>query len=131
MNAFPLRYRQVHLDFHTSPDCADVGADFDGPTCRRTLQDAHVNAINIFAKCHHGFSYYPTKVGTPHPGLQIDLLGQQIEVLHRAGIVCPIYVSIMWDELAGAQHPEWVIVNKDGPRGLTPTSLQRMGLDHP
>lgn len=114
MNVWPIRYRQVHLDFHTSPDCPDVGVDFDGETFARTLQEAHVNAINIFAKCHHGYSYYPTKVGTVHPGLKIDLLGQQIETLHRANIVCPVYVSILWDELAGAQHPDWVIVNKDG-----------------
>ncbi len=114
MNVWPLRYRQVHLDFHTSPNCPDVGVAFDGPAFARTLQEAHVNAINIFAKCHHGYSYYPTKVGTVHPGLKTDLLGQQIEALHRANIVCPIYVSILWDELAGAQHPDWVIVNKDG-----------------
>ena len=114
MNALPLRYRQIHLDFHTSPHCQDVGVDFDADDFARTLQEAHVNAINIFAKCHHGYSYYPTKVGTVHPGLQFDLLGAQLEALHRAGIVCPIYVSILWDELAGQQHPEWVIVDKDG-----------------
>jgi hypothetical protein len=114
MNAQPIRYRQIHLDFHTSPACTDVGQDFDADLFARTLQDAHVNAINIFAKCHHGYSYYPTKVGTVHPGLQFDLLGQQIEALHRVGIACPIYVTVMWDELAGIQHPEWVIVNKDG-----------------
>ncbi len=114
MNAMPLRYRQIHLDFHTSPYCLDVGVDFDADKFARTLQEAHVNAINIFAKCHHGYSYYPTKVGVVHPGLRFDLLGAQIEALHRANIVCPIYVSILWDELAGQQHPEWVIVNKDG-----------------
>ena len=114
MNAQPLRYRQIHLDFHTSPACTDVGVDFDGDRFARTLQAAKVNAINIFAKCHHGYSYYPTKVGTVHPGLKRDLLGAQIEALHRADIVCPIYVTILWDELAGEQHPEWLIVNKDG-----------------
>ncbi|MBW7884650.1 MAG: beta-galactosidase trimerization domain-containing protein [Caldilineaceae bacterium] len=115
MNAQPIRFRHIHLDFHTSPACTDVGADFDADLFARTLQEAKVNAINIFAKCHHGYSYYPTKVGTVHPGLKSgDLLGEQIEALHRAGIVCPIYLTVMWDELAGEQHPEWVIVNKDG-----------------
>lgn len=114
MNAQPLRYRQIHLDFHTSPACLDVGVNFDADSFARTLQDARVNAINIFAKCHHGYSYYPTKVGAIHPGLAFDLLGAQIEALHRADIVCPIYVTVLWDELAGEQHPEWLIVNKDG-----------------
>ncbi len=108
------RFRQVHLDFHTAPQCEDVGADFDPQVFVDTLKMGHVNAINIFAKCHHGYSYYPTQVGTVHPHLKVDLLGQQIEALHRADIRCPIYVSVKWDDLAGIQHPEWVCVRKDG-----------------
>lgn len=109
-----LRFRQIHLDFHTSEHCQNVGAQFDPDVFADTLTEAHVNSINIFAKCHHGYSYYPTQVGTAHPGLAFDLLGAQIEALHRRDIRCPIYYSIMWDELAGQQHPEWVIVNRDG-----------------
>lgn len=109
-----LRFRQIHLDFHTSEHCQNVGAQFDPDVFADTLTEAHVNSINIFAKCHHGYSYYPTQVGTVHPGLAFDLLGAQIEALHRRDIRCPIYYSIMWDELAGQQHPEWVIVNRDG-----------------
>jgi hypothetical protein len=109
-----IRFRQVHLDFHTSPECKHVGDDFDPKIFVETLQQAHVNAINIFSKCHHGYSYYPTKVGTMHPHLSFDLLGQQIEALHHAGMLCPIYYSIRWDELAGQQHPEWVVVDKEG-----------------
>lgn len=109
-----LRFRQVHLDFHTAPECRDVGCDFDPACFVDTLQRARVNAINIFSKCHHGYSYYPTQVGTVHPHLSFDLLGQQLEALHSADILCPIYYSIRWDELAGQQHPEWVVVDKAG-----------------
>ena len=109
-----LRYRQVHLDFHTSEYCTNVGSAFDADAFAKTLQAARVNSINLFAKCHHGYSYYPTKVGTTHPHLKFDLLGAQIEALHKRDILCPIYYSILWDELAGRQHPEWIIVNKEG-----------------
>jgi hypothetical protein len=109
-----LPYRQIHLDFHTSEWCQNVGAAFDGEAFARTLVDARVQSINLFAKCHHGYSYYPTTVGTPHPHLKTDLLGDQIEALHRHGIRCPIYVSVMWDELASQQHPEWLMVDKEG-----------------
>ncbi len=112
--SFSLRFRQVHLDFHTSEYCENIGANFNADDFAETLKDARVNSINIFAKCHHGYSYYPTQVGTIHPHLSFDLLGQQIEALHRRDILCPVYYSIMWDELAGREHPEWVIVNKDG-----------------
>ncbi|MFO7320533.1 MAG: alpha-L-fucosidase [Chloroflexota bacterium] len=109
-----LRYRQVHLDFHTSEYCEGVGSKFDADAFAETLQQAHVNSVNIFAKCHHGYSYYPTKVGVMHPSLKFDLLGAQIEALHRRDIRCPIYYTILWDELAGRLHPDWIIVNKDG-----------------
>ena len=113
-----MRYRQVHLDFHTALECEDVGAQFDPETFAETVAMGHVDTINIFAKCHHGYSYYPTKVGTPHPTMTRDLLGEQIEALHRRDIRCPIYVSVMWDDLAGIQHPGWVVTNKDGTQRM-------------
>ena len=108
------RFRQVHLDFHTALECDAVGSQFDAQTFIETLRMGKVDTINIFAKCHHGYSYYPTKVGTMHPKLKIDLLGSMVEALHKADIKCPIYVSVKWDDLAGIQHPEWICVRKDG-----------------
>ncbi len=108
------RFRQVHLDFHTSAQCQDVAAQFDPRVFVDTLKLGHVDTVNIFCRCHHGFSYYPTRVGTIHPNLKIDLLGSQIEALHAADIRCPIYMSIKWDEQIAIQHPEWICVNKDG-----------------
>ncbi len=110
----PLPFRQVHLDFHTSPHIPDVGADFDPDEFVRTLQEAHVNSVTVFAKCHHGYSYYPTKVGTPHPHLQRDLLGEMIEAGHKAGIRVPVYITVVWDELAWATHPEWRQLSPEG-----------------
>jgi len=107
MSKVQLRFRQVHLDFHTSADCTDVGADFDSQQFAATVKLGHIDSMTIFAKCHHGFSYYPTKVGTVHPHLNFDLMGHQIEALHSVGVRAPIYVSVMWDDLAGEQHPEW------------------------
>jgi Alpha-L-fucosidase len=107
-------FRQIHLDFHTSPLIKDVAADFDPVEFATTLRKARVNSINIFAKCHHGFSYYPTKVGVPHPHLKrADLMGEMIEALHAQGIRCPIYYTIVWDEQA-AQHADWLQVDIDG-----------------
>ncbi len=114
------RYRQVHLDFHTAAECGTLGEQFDANLFADTLAEAHVNVINIFAKCHHGYSYYPTKIGTVHPGLSFDLLGAQIEALHHRDIRCPVYISVMWDDLAAAQNPGWVVVNKDGTARMRP-----------
>jgi hypothetical protein len=109
-----LRLRQIHLDFHTARDISDVGVDFDPAEFAATAADAAVDSMTVFAKCHHGYSYYPTEVGTVHPSLTFDLLGAQIEALHARGIRAPIYVSILWDDLAGEEHTDWVITSRDG-----------------
>lgn len=124
MNARP--YRQVHLDFHTAPECV-VGDRFDPDIFAQTVKDARIESLTVFSKCHHGYSYYPTALGTLHPGLKFDLLGQQIEALHAAGIQCPIYYSIRWDELAGQQHPEWLVVDKEGRLAARPPLSNRWG----
>ncbi|MDD5707466.1 MAG: hypothetical protein PHR35_16200, partial [Kiritimatiellae bacterium] len=54
------RFRQIHLDFHTSEHIPDVGAEFDADTFGNTLDEARVNWVTLFATCHHGWSYYPT-----------------------------------------------------------------------
>jgi hypothetical protein len=109
-----LRFRQVHLDFHTSPLITDVAVDFDASAFVQTLKDAHVNSINIFAKCHHGMAYYPSKVGPVHPGLKIDLLGEMIAACHKADILTPVYITVMWDQYAAEQHADWRVLDKNG-----------------
>ena len=114
------RYRQVHLDFHTSGDIASVAEEFDGDTFAGTFAASGVDTVNVFAKCHHGYSYYPTSVGTMHPGLSRDLLGEQIAALHKRGIRAPIYVSVLWDDLAGELHPEWIVATREGKLLMRP-----------
>jgi hypothetical protein len=107
--------RQVHLDFHTSPYIPDASREFDASAFARTFREARVNSVTLFAKCHHGMHYYPTQTGRQHPALGgRDLLGEQIEALHREGIRCPIYTSVGWDEDAAQRHPEWRQLLRDG-----------------
>ena len=106
--------RQIHLDFHTSPLIGDVAVEFDARAFAARLKAAHVTSVTLFAKCHHGMHTYPSRVGTPHPALHgRDLLGEQIEALHREGIRCPIYTTVAWDEEA-AKHPDWRQQQADG-----------------
>lgn len=116
-----LAFRQIHLDFHTSPHIPDVGKDWDPEDFVQTLKEAYVNSVTCFAKCHHGMSYYNTKVGLRHPSLAFDLLGEQIEACHQANIRCPIYYSVVWDNYMGDLHPEWRQIKRNGqPVGPEP-----------
>ena len=111
-----LRYRAIHLDFHTSEDIPGIGSTFDPDGFVKTLQDAHVNQICCFARCHHGWIYYPSERHPErvHPKLQTDLLGRQIDACHANDILVPIYITVEWDHYSSQCHPEWCVLDPDG-----------------
>jgi hypothetical protein len=109
-----LPFRQIHLDFHTSPLIPGIGAKFDKARWQETLLAARVNSITLFSKCHHGYSYHPTGVGRQHPHLNFDLLRAQYDACREVGIATPIYLSAGVDNLAGEEHPEWREINAEG-----------------
>ena len=77
--AASLRFRQVHLDYHTSEGIEGVGQKFDPEQFADTLAAAHVNSVTCFARCHHGWLYYPSKTFPEriHPHLdRPNLLGE-------------------------------------------------------
>jgi len=113
-NAFRLPFRHIHLDFHTSPAITGVGEDFKGADFAQVLKDAAVNSITVFAKCHHGMSYYATKVGIGHPHLKTDLLGEMIEGCHKAGILTVAYISTMYDQHVWRHHSDWRVLDDQG-----------------
>jgi hypothetical protein len=112
MLSLPLR--QVHIDFHTSEHITGIGSKFDSDRFVTVLKTAQVNSVNLFAKCHHGWSYYDTKIGERHPHLSFDLLRAQIEASKQAGIATVIYYSIGWDERAAFLHADWREIAPDG-----------------
>ena len=81
-----LPFRQVHLDFHTSECMPGVGSEFSEENFREALLDGHINSITLFSKCHHGWSYHPTKVNEMHPNLTINLLNRQLKVCEELGV---------------------------------------------
>ena len=110
----PLPTRQVHLDFHTSEQIPGIGDQFSKAQWQESLKAGRLNAINIFAKGHHGWSYYPTEIGSIHPHLDFDLLGAQIEACHEIDVECPIYYTVGWSVHDAETHPEWCARHKDG-----------------
>jgi hypothetical protein len=125
----PLPSRQVHLDFHTSEFIPGIGEKFDKKQFQEALKTGHINSINIFAKCHHSWSYYPTKVGNQHPNLKFDLLGAEIEACHEIGVKCPIYYSVGWSASEAKNHPEWISRRKDGQCQALLYDLNAKGTD--
>jgi hypothetical protein len=91
--------RKIHMDFHTGAFVKGVAKNFDADRFCETLARANVNAVTVFAKDMHGYSYYDTKIGTRHPGLSFDLLRAQVRACKARGIKVMAYYSIGFDSL--------------------------------
>ena len=112
-----LSPRQIHLDFHTSEKIPDIAANFDPEQFAGTMASACVSSVTVFARCHHGWLYYPSKKFPErvHPHLKYpDLLLDEVRALHRRGIRAPVYITVQWDYHSATTHPEWLIRKKDG-----------------
>ncbi len=108
-----MNFRQVNLDFHTSEMIENIGEKFNKEQFQAALKKGCVNSVTLFAKCHHGWSYHPTKTNEMHPHLNFDLLGAQIEAAHEIGVKTPVYISAGLDEKTARRHREWLVRNKD------------------
>src|SRR5690348_14027468 len=62
-----LRFRQIHLDYHTSEKIPGIGSKFNAEEFISVLQDAAVDSITVFSRCHHGMIYHDTKFPAKHP----------------------------------------------------------------
>lgn len=106
-----MRFRQVHLDFHTSEAIPGIGANFSKEQFQSMLKLGAVDSITVFSKCHHGWAYHPSEANEMHPGLSFDLLGAMIEAAHEINVKTPVYISAGLDEKLARRHPEWL--NRD------------------
>ena len=110
-----LKFRQLHLDFHTSEHIENVGNNFDEQEFRQALRIGHINSITLFAMCHHGWCYYKdSKIARPHPNLQTDLLPRMLKACNKEKVNAPIYITVGWNDLVGREHPEWIVRDKNG-----------------
>lgn len=108
-----MRFRQVHLDFHTSEQLEHIGERFDKKQFQQALKTGHVDSVTVFSKCQHGWSYHPTKVNQMHPHLQFDLLGEELKACREIGVNAPVYLCAGLDEKEAVRHPEWLVRNRD------------------
>lgn len=106
--------RAVHFDFHTMPGVCDILENYSAEDFAEALYQANVDYVNIFARCNIGFSYYPTKVGTPYPGMKGDMVGDTVRELHKRGMGVTLYTNGGLNHELLARNPGLSKINRDG-----------------
>ena len=109
--------RHCHIDSHFG-DFNEVYTHFDAQATADTIAEAGFQTATFFAKCWAGYSYYPTTIGSEHPGLACDFTGGLAGALQQRGVRRLVYFNLGQERRLHRQHPEW-IVNRD-PAGLVP-----------
>ena len=112
----PIPFRQIHLDFHTSEHIPGIGSAWDKKHWQETLKRGHVNMVNVFATCHHGWSYFNTELGERHPHLPegFDLTRAMVDACHEIGVRTQIYLTVGVNNRVAKEHPEWRAINEHG-----------------
>ena len=104
---FDGMYRLAHIDAHFG-GFKEVYRDFDAEKTAQMFSDADVEMLSYFAKCWAGYSYYPTELGTVHPGCSRDFTGELTRALKKRGIRTIIYFMLGMERRHQKDHPEWI-----------------------
>lgn len=104
----------LHYDLHPNAQDTILGLAATPEHIRAELEKVKPDFVQYDCKGHPGYAGYPTKVGTPSPGIKKDALKVWREVTREIGIPLSIHYSGTWDNVAVEQHPEWGRRKADG-----------------
>ncbi|MBM3862281.1 MAG: hypothetical protein FJ395_21880 [Verrucomicrobia bacterium] len=112
----------IHFDFHANTDCTNVGANTTPVMIENIIALVRPDYLQIDCKGHPGISSYPTKVGTPAPGIVGDPLRVWREVTAKHGVALYMHYSGVYERQA-IRNPGWAAINADGKPNERATSF--------
>ncbi len=104
----------LHYDLHPGAKDTELGRETTYEHIRAMLEKVKPDFVQYDCKGHPGYTGYPTKVGSPSPGIVNDALKIWRQVTKDMGIPLSIHYSGVWDTRAIEVHPEWARINADG-----------------
>jgi len=114
---FQRGYRRMLVDMHIPDWDERFLSKYDPAEMVRLYQLAGLTSVMYYAQSHVGLCYWPTKIGKMHAGLQgRDIVGETLELLRRAKIDACIYTSVIYNNWAYLEHPDWRLVPATKPR---------------
>jgi len=104
----------LHYDLHARENDTELGRETTYEHIREQLEKAKPDFVQYDCKGHPGWAGYPTKVGSPSPGIVTDALEVWRQVTLDMGIPLSIHFSGVWDTRAVQLHPEWANIDAAG-----------------
>lgn len=104
----------LHYDLHPNAGDTELGREVTHEHIRAMLEKVRPDFVQYDCKGHPGYTGYPTKIGSPSPGIMNDALKVWREVTREMGIPLSIHYSGVWDTRAIELHPEWARMDPNG-----------------
>ena len=104
----------LHYDLHAREDDTELGAELTHAHLREQLQKVKPDYVQCDCKGHPGYTSYPTRIGSPSPGIVKDALRIHRDVTAELNIPLSVHYSGVWDKRAVALHPDWSAVDFEG-----------------
>lgn len=121
-------YRGYLVDHH-SPDPPVVTLHkLDANEYEAFFRESRINTLMLYCKDHWGVTYYDSKIGRRHPGLDKDWIAELTPILARNGIEFNAYYSIEYDSLAVNTHPEWSALKANGDQLKCASPIAKWGV---
>ena len=101
-------YSRILIDNHITDIDPSFMTGFDPAEYVRMVKKAGVDSAMVYACCHNGNCYYPTKVGHMHKNLKgRDIFGEIVRLLNTNKIIPIAYYTVCWHNNSAKNNPEW------------------------
>jgi putative glycosyl hydrolase-like family 6 (GHL6) protein/glycosyl hydrolase family 42 (putative beta-galactosidase) len=108
---FQRGYRRMLVDMHIPDWDSAFLSKYDPAEMVRLYKKAGLTSAMFYAQSHVGLCYWPTTTGKMHEGLSgRDMVGETLTLLREAGIDACAYYSVVYNNWATLEHPEWRLV---------------------
>jgi len=115
-------YFGLHFDLHPTKEDTLLGRSVTEENIEKLIKRVRPEHVTYDCKGHPGYAGYPSKVGTPSPGIVNDSLDIWRRVTKRYGVLLGIHYSGVIDQLAVKTCPDWSRVDVEGNIDLEATS---------
>ena len=108
-------YARLLIDNHITEHDPSFMTRFDPERYVAMVKRAGIEASMVYATCHNGNCYYPSRVGHMHANLHgRDIFGETVGLLRLSGIVPIAYYTSIFHNHAAQEHPAWRITDARG-----------------
>jgi len=109
-------YRRNLVDMHINDTKEEYLSKFSADDYFRYLKEAKIEGPMIYLQSHTGLCNYETKVSKEHAffSKNPNEIRKLIKLCHDDGMKVVGYYSLIFNNQAIADHPEWEMINADG-----------------